>query len=142
MLKRERSERFYFLVVYKNSHADYETLLKLDNAVSIHQRNLQYLMIEIYKTKKNLNPSFISEIFEARDVQYDLRNKNTLGIPLWYMTYGIETVRYLGQKLWQTLPHSVRESQSLTAFKKELRTYIIECDCRLCKTYISGLGFI
>ena len=39
-------------IVYKNSHADYETLLKLDNAVSIHQRNLQYLMIEIYKTKK------------------------------------------------------------------------------------------
>ena len=49
-------------IVYKNSHADYETLLKLDNAVSIHQRNLQYLMIEIYKTKKNLNPSFMSEI--------------------------------------------------------------------------------
>ena len=99
-------------IVYKNSHADYETLLKLDNAVSIHQRNLQYLMIEIYKTKKNLNPSFMSEIFEARDVQYNLRNKNTLGIPNAKTTsYGIETVRYLGQKLWQTLPHSVRESQ-------------------------------
>ena len=62
-------------IVYKHSHADYETLLKLDNAVSIHQRNLQYLMIEIYKTKKNLNPSFMSEVFEARDVQYDLRNE-------------------------------------------------------------------
>ena len=34
-------------IVYKNSHAGYETLLKLDNAVPIHQRNLQYLMIEI-----------------------------------------------------------------------------------------------
>ena len=129
-------------IVYKNSHADYESLLKLDNAVSIHQRNLQYLMIEIYKTKKSLNPSFMSEIFEARDVQYDLRNKSTLGIPNAKTTsYGIETVRYLGQKLWQTLPHSVRESQSLTAFKKELRTCTIECDCRLCKTFISGLGF-
>ena len=95
-------------------------------------------MIEIYKTKKNLNSSFMSEIFEARDVQYDLRNKNTRGTT----SYGIETVRYLGQKLWQTLPHGVRESQSLTAFKKELRTYTIQCDCRLCKTYISGLGFI
>ena len=106
-------------IVYKNSHADYETLLKLDNAASMHQRNLQYLMIEIYKTKKNLNPSFMSEIFEARDVQYDVRNKNTLGIPNAKTTsYGIETVRYLGQKLWQTLPHSVRESQSLTAFKE------------------------
>ena len=50
-------------IVYKNSHADYESLLKLDNAVSIHQRNLQYLMIEIYKTKRSPNPSFMSEIF-------------------------------------------------------------------------------
>ena len=83
-------------------------------------------MIEIYKTKKSLNPGFMSDIFEARDVQYDLRFKNTLGIKT--NSYGIETVRYLNQKLWQTLPRSVRESQSLTAFKKELRTYTIECD--------------
>ena len=129
--------------MYENSHPAFETLLKFDNAVSIHQRNLQYLMIEIYKTKKSLNPSFMSEIFEARDVQYDLRNKNTLGIPNANTTsYGIETVRYLGQKLWQTLPRSIRESQSLTVFKKELRTHTIECDCRLFKIFISGSGFI
>ena len=48
--------------MYENSQADYETLLKLDNAVSIHQRNLQYLLIEICETKKSLNPSFTSEI--------------------------------------------------------------------------------
>ena len=65
------------------------------------------------------------------------KNKNTLGIPNAKTTsYGIETVRYLGQKLWQTLPRSVRESQSLTAFKNELRTCTIECDCGLCKTFI------
>ena len=106
-------------IVNKNSHAAYEALLKLNNTVSIHQHNLQYLMIEIYKTKKSLNPSFMSEIFEARDVQYYLRNKNTLGIPnAKTSSYSIETVRYLGQNLWHTLPHSVRETQSLTAFKK------------------------
>ena len=54
----------------------------------------------------------------------------------------VETVRYLAQKLWQTLPHRIRESQSLTAFKKELRTHTIECDCRLCKIFIPSLGFI
>ena len=106
-------------IVYKDSHADYEALLTLDNAVSIHQRNLQYLMIEIYKTKHNLNPSFMSEIFETRNVHYDLRTKNNLCIPKARTTsYGIETVRYLGQKLWQTLPHRIRESQSLATFKK------------------------
>ena len=28
-------------IVYKDTHADYEALLKLDNAMSVHQRNLQ-----------------------------------------------------------------------------------------------------
>ena len=41
----------------------------------------------------------MSEIFEARDVQYDLPNKNTLGVPNARTTsYGLETVSYLGQK--------------------------------------------
>ena len=76
----------------------------------------------------------MSKIFEARDVQYDLRKKNTLGIPNARTTsYGIETVRYLGKKLWRTLPRSIRESQSLKAFKKKLRKYTIKCDCRCVK---------
>ena len=55
-------------------------------------------------------------------------------------SYGIETVTYVGGKLWSTLPHSIKESQSLTAFfKKELKNYATESDCRLCKIFISGL---
>ena len=121
---------FYNLALFKSKYL-------------INYLQINWIKIYTFDDKRSLNPSFMSEIFEARDVQYDLRNKNTLGIPNAKTTsYGIETVRYLGQKLWQTIPHSVRESQSLTAFKKELRTCTIECDCRLCKTFISGLGFI
>ena len=130
-------------IVYKDTHADYEALLKLDNAVSVHQHNLQYLMTEVYKTKNSLNPSFMRELFKQRDLQYNLRNKNTLEIPKVVRTsYGIETVQFIGQKLWQMLLPNVRESPSLKAFKKELRSCTIKCDCRLCKTFISRLGFI
>ena len=58
------------------------------------------------------------ELFKQRDIQYNLRNKNTLDIPKIRTTsYGIETVQYMGQKLWQMLPPSVRESPSLMVFK-------------------------
>ena len=84
-------------IVYKDSHADYEALLTFDNVVSIHQRNLQYLMTEIYKIKHSLNSSFMSETFVTRNVHYDLRTKNKLCIPEARTTsYGTETVRYLG----------------------------------------------
>ena len=106
-------------IVYKDTHADCEALLKLDNAVSVHQRNLQYLMTEIYKTKNSLNPSFKKELFKPRDLQYNLRNKNTLAIPKVVTTsYNIETVQFIGQKLWQILLPNVTESPSLKAFKK------------------------
>ena len=81
-------------IVYKDAYADYEALLKLDNAVSVHQRNLQYLMTEIYKSKNSLNSSFMKELLTPKDLQHDLRNKNTLDIPKARATsYGIETVQ-------------------------------------------------
>ena len=46
-------------IVYKDTHVNPEALLKLDNAESVHQRNLPYVLTEIYKTKSSLNPSFM-----------------------------------------------------------------------------------
>ena len=34
--------------------------------------------------------------------------------------YGIDTFRFIGQKLWQTLPREIKESQSLEIFFKEI----------------------
>ena len=39
--------------------------------MTIHQHNLQLLMVEIFKTKNNLNPTFMKDIFTERDVQYN-----------------------------------------------------------------------
>ena len=41
-------------VVYNNYLATYDELLALDNKLKIHQRHLQFLAIEIYKSKINL----------------------------------------------------------------------------------------
>ena len=37
-------------IAYIDYESDFETLLKGDNSVTVHQRNLQLLMVEIYKT--------------------------------------------------------------------------------------------
>ena len=41
-------------LVYKNDHS-FEELLNKDNSLSIHHRNLQKLVTEIYKVKNNYN---------------------------------------------------------------------------------------
>ena len=50
-------------IVYKDYISTFKNL-EIDRSVNIHQRNLQLLMVEIYKTKSNLNPSFMKKIYE------------------------------------------------------------------------------
>ena len=44
-------------VVYNNYMATYDDLLALDNKLKTHQKYLQFLAIEIYKSKNKLNLS-------------------------------------------------------------------------------------
>ena len=64
-------------VVYRDYNATFSELLSKDKSVTIHQRNLQLLATEIFKTKNELNPKIMEEIFTFKNVDYDLRN-NTL----------------------------------------------------------------
>ena len=59
-------------IMHKESTSNFESLLIKRNSVSIHQRNLQLLLIEIYKTVNCLNPSFMAELFVTNVVPYNL----------------------------------------------------------------------
>ena len=50
-------------IAYKDYVSSYDILLERDKAVTIHTKNLQTLMTEIFKTQNNLNPPFMNEIF-------------------------------------------------------------------------------
>ena len=45
-------------IVYRDTESSFDELLAKHNSVSVHQRNLQLLMIEIYKTKKQFKSTF------------------------------------------------------------------------------------
>ena len=67
-------------VVYRDYKATFSELLSKDKSVTIHQRNLQLLATEIFRTKKELNPNIVEEIFTFKDVDYDLQNTTSLKI--------------------------------------------------------------
>ena len=60
-------------VVYNNYMATYDELLALDNKLKIHQRHLQFLAIEIYKSKNKFNPSFMWKTYKEKNISYSLR---------------------------------------------------------------------
>ena len=63
-------------ITYKDAESTYSELLEKDCAVTIHTKNLQLLMTEMYKTKSGLNPSFMQEKFGENVTHYNLRNNN------------------------------------------------------------------
>ena len=52
--------------------------LKNDKSISIHQRNLQVLVTEIYKVRNDLEPEVMKDIFHFVQKSYNLRNDSTL----------------------------------------------------------------
>ena len=83
-------------LAYKDHKSDFCSLLEQTKTVPIHVRNLQLLMIELYKTKNDLNPPFMKDIFGERKISYSLRHGSDAQIPKVRTTsFGIETIAYL-----------------------------------------------
>ena len=131
-------------IVYKDQNSTFQELLNKDDSVSIHHRNLQKLVTEMYKVKNKLSPSIMNNVFEEQHIPYSLRNDNTWASSNIRTVYnGTETISFRGPKTWQLLPDNIKESKSLYDFKKNVKKWKPEgCTCRLCKILISDLGFL
>ena len=56
-------------IAYKDHGNDFGSLLEQTNSVSIHVKNLQLLMTEIYKKKSDLKPPFMKNNFKERGIR-------------------------------------------------------------------------
>ena len=74
----EIHEKALILVYKDKTNLSLDDLLKKDKSVSIHQRNLQTLAIEIYKERNDLGPEIMKGIFHFVQKPYNLRNDSTL----------------------------------------------------------------
>ena len=62
-------------LIYKNeTFLSFDDFLKRKKSVSIDQKNLQAVAIEIYKTKNDLGPKIMKDIFHLIQKPYNLRN--------------------------------------------------------------------
>ena len=130
-------------IIHKDSTSIFEGLVIKSNSVSVHQRNLQLLLIEIYKTINNFNPSFMAEVFATNVVPYNLRGNTNIVLPKARTNlYGIDTIRFVGQRLWQNLPKEIKEPPTLEIFKRNIKAIPLHCSCNLCKSFIVNLGYL
>ena len=129
-------------LVYNDYETSFLGLLRKDNSVSIHYRNIQKVAIEMFKVKNNLCPELLRNLFHQvnsrtrSDKAFHRPNVNSV-------YYGEQSLRSFGPIVWDTMiPDDLKDLSDLNAFKKEIKKWVPEnCPCRLCKEYIPELGF-
>ena len=130
-------------IAYDDYVSHIDSLLEKDESVTIHQRNIQVLASEIYKTQKDLNPKFMKEIFSMKKHNYPMRKQ-----PLEYpnprtVTYGLGSVGYKASQIWNSIPNNIQEANDLCSFKSFTSEHCKKiCKCNLCKLYVKDLGYI
>ena len=121
-------------LILNDQITDFDTLLQNNNDTCNHHRNIQTLMVEIYKIKINLNLPIMDFMFERRNSTYNLsifqvfetKRKRTVKM-------GLEALNYKSPQLWSILPENLRQINWLVQFKESFRKWdCIDCPCRLC----------
>ena len=131
----ENLQKRMLRIVYKKENSNLDELLKLNNTPTFHQKHLQILMTEIFKSINNFSAGLTSNLFNLKSTSYNLRNKNSLCLPKTNsIIYGTNSIIFKGSIIWNKMPNELKEIKSLSLFKTKIRKWICDfCTCQCCK---------
>ena len=132
-------ERYITLrIIYNDCDSSFSEILEMSNESTIHIKNMNVLMTELYKFSNNLSPRIMNNIFQKQENCCSLRNPRSLVSKRKFTTsYGIDTMSFRRPQIWQHLPQDIKISDSLNLFKSKAKTYgALTCHFKLCKTCI------
>ena len=103
----------------------------------------------MYKVIHGLSPELMDDVFRLNQANREAVAFNTRGQSDFYnsnnhksLKYGLETLRHFGPRIWELVPNSLKETDTFSNFKKGIKQWLpIQCPCRLCQSYIQGLGY-
>ena len=109
-------------LIYNDKCSSFEFLVK-DKSVSIHHKNIHTPAIEMFKIYTKTSPGIMQEVFQMKDQgHYFLRNQRDFGIPtVKSVNYGLESIRFLGPKIWESLPNNLKNKESIESFKMAIK---------------------
>ena len=115
----ERAIRF----VFKDKSTSYSELLSALGLSSLKQQRLIKITLSILNAVQNsLAPKSIQDlIVHRKNVSYNLRGDYILSLPKpKSTTYGLNSVRYIGPKLWNSIPNMFRNITNFKSFKRSI----------------------
>ena len=97
-----------FKITYVDRSSSFQDLLRKDNSASIHHRNIQAIVTEMFKVQNNIAQEIIKELSTPKINPYDNCNNNLFKRrrlnSVWHST---ESVNHLGPKIWDLVPKEI-----------------------------------
>ena len=138
-------ERCLRLIYNDKKLRSFKDLLEKDGSDSLHHRNLRALALELLKVFKGLSPVIFAEAFPVRQQsQYNMRNYSYFAMPRTKtVNHGLESLSYIGSKLWDSILSHMNEIDSINEFKHVIKTWKPDlCSWRLCKVYLQNIVYL
>ena len=119
-----RTHKRALRTLHEDYDASFELCLRREADTTIHIKNLQKVMLEVFKTLNSLNPSYIWEFFSTKQIDYNLRIKNLVKLPqIKTHAFGRHCVTFRGSILWNTLRDDMKTCENVATFKKKIKTW-------------------
>ena len=134
IIKLEKLQKRALRIIFTDYESNYDTLLQRSGRPLLYVSRLRAVALETYKTIKKQNPQFLQDLFVPKENHYDLRNGSQMIQPnVRTEKYGLNSFRYQGSKLWNSLPPDMKLAASASIFKNLLlKWYGQKCSCGFC----------
>ena len=129
------NKTFIFYPIHRHKVSEqsiFEQLIRDNNEISVHQRHLRASVCEVFKSLKNLNTEFMWSHFVFKNITCNTLLRLTAAKSTFY---GINSVLFRACLLWNSLPKSVKYTESIlelrTKKKSKLKGYWLWCLVKL-----------
>ena len=115
------------LVFTVNRQQDPKPLLKSLHWLPVKQRISFKLCLYVFKSLNGMVPVYLSNCFKLHVPKRNLRSSKDrlrLDYPRTHVQAGGKSFTVCASKLWNDIPVHIRQSVSVNAFKKTLKTYL------------------
>ena len=98
-------------LIQQNYRSEFERLLENANEKSVHQKCIEFLLIEVYEYLNRLSPGIMNTFFKFRQNTYNLRNfqifeSQNPGTK----KFGLDSLAYRASQLWKNIPKEIQNS--------------------------------
>ena len=129
-----RVQRRALRAVYNDFISEGSGVLKNGNHLSVHERNINFLILEVFKYLNKESPPILNELFQVKDLSYNLRINNLLVLPsVSTQICGTHSIRYRGSTIWNHVPDELKCVNNSLVLKEKLKQFKFSlCTCKIC----------